>query len=71
MKIDNITQTPVGTILSLSENLPDNSVGNYITVDGGTLYQIKGTASNVWTEILIEKADNLEIGQEIDFKGIA
>ncbi|MBE6165032.1 MAG: hypothetical protein E7156_07000 [Streptococcus gallolyticus] len=71
MKIKNITQTPFGTILSLSDNLPNNSVGSYITVDGGTLHQIKGTPSNVWTEILIDKTDNFKIGQEIIFKNIA
>ena len=71
MKVNNVTQTPFGTILSLSENLPNNSVGHFLSTDGNTLYKIKGTPSNAWTEVLIDKTADIHVGQEIKIMKIA
>lgn len=71
MRINNITQTPFGTILSLSNDLPQNSVGNFLSVDGINLHQIKGTSSDIWTEVLIDKTDDIKIGQEVKILKVA
>lgn len=65
MKINDITQFPFGTVLSLSGNVPDNSVGKFLTADGKHLHKIKGTPSNIWTEVLIESTYDMQIGQEV------
>ncbi|MBS4462608.1 hypothetical protein JXA27_08660 [Aerococcaceae bacterium zg-B36] len=71
MKIERITQAPFETIISLDkkEGVRD-SIGNFFTVDGVTLHQIKGTSTEFWTEFLIEKTDKLEVDQEIKFMKI-
>lgn len=71
MKVNNITQAPFGTILSLSENLPSFSVGNFISTDGVTLHKIKGSPSDIWTEVLIDKTTDIKIGQEIQILKLA
>ncbi|MBF6626692.1 hypothetical protein IU402_08940 [Aerococcaceae bacterium zg-BR9] len=72
MKIEFITQTPFGTIISLDDFAPDSKViGAYITVDGKTLYQIKGIAVELRTEILVNKTDKLIEGQEVKFLQVA
>lgn len=71
MRINNVTQTPFGTILSLSNDLPQNSVGNFLSVDGINLHQIKGTPSDIWTEVLIDKTDDIKIGQEVKILKVA
>lgn len=72
MKIDKITQTPFGTIVSLDQNVPSEGVvGSFLTVNGETLHKVKGTPTNVWTEILVDKTDKLQEGQEVKFMKIA
>ncbi|MGF0112375.1 hypothetical protein ACQRDX_06085 [Streptococcus sp. SGI.013] len=65
MKINSITQAPFGTILSLSDTLPSNSVGNYLSTDGEVLHKIKGTPSDLWSDVLIDKTTDVFVGQEV------
>ncbi|HEL2202505.1 TPA: hypothetical protein U1W00_001510 [Streptococcus suis] len=71
MKINNVTQAPFGTILSLSDALPENSVGHFLTVDGNTLHKIEGTPSNLWSEVLVARTTDIHVGQEINILKIA
>ena len=65
MKVRDVTQTPFGTLLSLSDNLPENSLGNYLSVEGRALHIIKGISSDLWTEVLIEKTNEIYTGQDV------
>lgn len=68
MKITDITQIPNGTIVSLDKAIPSEGVvGSYLTVDESVLYKVKGTPSNIWTEVFLEKTNELIPGQEIKF----
>ena len=67
MRIVDINRFPFGTVLSLSEDVPSDVIGGYLSADGTTLYKVKGTPSNIWTEVLLEGDADLKIGQEITF----
>ena len=67
MKITDIHKFSIGTNVSLSEDAPSDVIGGYLSTDGTTLYKVKGTPSNIWTEVLLEGDADLKIGQEVTF----
>ena len=67
MKITDIHKFSIGTNVSLSEDAPSDVIGGYLSADGTTLYKVKGTPSNIWTEVLLEGDADLKIGQEVTF----
>ncbi|MCU0082076.1 hypothetical protein [Streptococcus danieliae] len=71
MKIKDIFQAPFGTVISLDENVPsDGVVGKLLTVDEVVFHKVKGTPSNIWTEVLIDKTDDFSVGQTVKFVNI-
>lgn len=71
MKIKDVIQSPFGTILSFVEQLPQGSVGSFLTTNGNVLHKIKAAPSNVWTEVLVEKTDVFSAGQDVEIVKIA
>ncbi len=68
MKIKEIFQAPFGTIISFDENVPsDGVIGKLLTADDAVFHKVKGTPSNVWTDILIDKTDDFSVGQAVKF----
>lgn len=66
MKIDMFYQVPNGTVLVISGEHPKERIGNYLKIDN-LAYKIKGVSTLDTQTILIEKAQNIEKGQEVEF----
>nr|DAX64714.1 MAG TPA: hypothetical protein [Caudoviricetes sp.] len=68
MKIKHILQLPFGTSVNLDKNVPESGVvGKFLTVDFENYYKIVGTPTNIFSEVLISKAETLMEGQEVHF----
>lgn len=68
MKIKHILQLPFGTSVNLDENVPESGVvGKSLTVDFENYYKVLGTPTNIFSEVLISKAETLREGQKIYF----
>ncbi|MFS9215319.1 hypothetical protein [Streptococcus infantis] len=68
MKIKHILQLPFGTSVNLDKNVPESGVvGNFLTVDFENYYKVVGTPTNIFSEVLISKAETLREGQEVYF----
>ena len=68
MKIKHILQLPFGTSVNLDKNVPESGVvGNFLTVDFENYYKVVGTPTNIFSEVLISKAETLMEGQEVHF----
>ena len=68
MKIKHILQLPFGTPINLDENVPESGVvGKFLTVDFKNRYKVVGAPTNIFSEILISKAETLKEGQEVYF----
>jgi len=68
MKIKHILQLPFGTSVNLDENVPESGVvGKSLTVDFENYYKVVGTPTNIFSEVLISKAETLMEGQEVHF----
>lgn len=68
MKIKHILQLPFGTSVNLDENVPESGVvGKFLTVDFENYYKVVGTPTNIFSEVLISKAETLKEGQKIYF----
>lgn len=71
MKIKEIFQAPFGTIIAFDENVPsDGVIGKLLTADDVVFHKVKGTPSNVWTDVLIDKTDDFSVGQTVKFVNI-
>lgn len=66
MHITDIFQLSTGTIVDLSEDI-SAVVGKYLTTDSIHFYRVKGTSTEFWNSLLVEKTENLSIGQEVYF----
>lgn len=65
MKIKHILQLPFGTSVNLDENVPESGVvGKSLTVDFENYYKVLGTPTNIFSEVLISKAETLREGQK-------
>ena len=68
MKIKHILQLPFGTSINLDENVPESGVvGKFLTVDFENYYKVLGTPTNIFSEVLISKAETLKEGQKVYF----
>lgn len=68
MKIKHILQLPFGTSINLDKNVPESGVvGKFLTVDFENYYKVVGTPTNIFSEVLISKAETLTEGQEVYF----
>nr|DAW04226.1 MAG TPA: hypothetical protein [Caudoviricetes sp.] len=68
MKIKHILQLPFGTSINLDKNVPESGVvGKFLTVDFENYYKVVGTPTNIFSEVLISKAETLMEGQEVHF----
>lgn len=68
MKIKHILQLPFGTSVNLDRNVPESGVvGKFLTVDFENYYKVVGTPTNIFSEVLISKAETLMEGQEVHF----
>lgn len=68
MKIKHILQLPFGTSVNLDENVPESGVvGKFLTVDFENYYKVVGSPTNIFSEILISKAETLREGQKVYF----
>ena len=68
MKIKHILQLPFGTSVNLDENVPESGVvGKSLTVDFENYYKVLGTPTNIFSEVLISKAETLKEGQKVFF----
>lgn len=68
MKIKHILQLPFGTSVNLDENVPESGVvGKFLTVDFENYYKVVGTPTNIFSEVLISKAETLKEGQKVYF----
>lgn len=67
MKIKEVIQTPVGTIVSFHEKIPNRVTGKMITVDEIDFYKIKSVPVESDIDIFIEKTQNLKVGQIVRF----
>ena len=68
MKIKHILQLPFGTSINLDENVPESGVvGKFLTVDFKNYYKVVGAPTNIFSEVLISKAEALMEGQEVYF----
>lgn len=68
MKIKHILQLPFGTSVNLDENVPESGVvGKSLTVDFENYYKVLGTPTNIFSEVLISKAETLREGQKVYF----
>ncbi|AMP66372.1 MULTISPECIES: hypothetical protein [Streptococcus] len=68
MKIKHILQLPFGTSINLDENVPESGVvGKFLTVDFENYYKVEGVPTNIFSEVLISKAETLTEGQEVHF----
>nr|DAK16241.1 MAG TPA: hypothetical protein [Caudoviricetes sp.] len=68
MKIKHILQLPFGTSVNLDKNVPESGVvGKFLTVDFENYYKVVGTPTNIFSEVLISKAETLMEGQEVHF----
>ena len=68
MKIKHILQLPFGTSINLDENVPKSGVvGKFLTVDFKNYYKVVGAPTNLFSEVLISKAETLTEGQEVHF----
>ncbi|QTU83294.1 hypothetical protein J7S27_01905 [Carnobacteriaceae bacterium zg-C25] len=67
MKIKEIIQTPVGTIVSFYSKIPSRVMGKTITVDGINFHKIKGVPISSDIDIFIEKTQELKVGQTVIF----
>lgn len=66
MKIIDIFQMPTGTIVNIDIEPPAYKIDDYVAINGRN-YKIKGSAMHNKSSLLIEKAEQLENGQEIKF----
>lgn len=68
MKIKHILQLPFGTSVNLDENVPESGVvGKFLTVDFENYYKVVGAPTNIFSEVLILKAETLREGQKVYF----
>lgn len=68
MKIKHILQLPFGTSVNLGENVPESGVvGKFLTVDFENYYKVVGSPTNIFSEVLISKAETLREGQKVYF----
>lgn len=68
MKIKHILQLPFGTSVNLDENVPESGVvGKFLTVDFENYYEVVGSPTNIFSEVLISKAETLREGQKVYF----
>lgn len=68
MKIKHILQLPFGTSVNLDENVPESGVvGKFLTVDFENYYKVVGSPTNIFSEVLISKAETLKEGQKVYF----
>lgn len=68
MKIKHILQLPFGTSVNLDENVPESGVvGKFLTVDFENYYKVVGSPTNIFSEVLISKAETLREGQKVYF----
>nr|DAJ83881.1 MAG TPA: hypothetical protein [Caudoviricetes sp.] len=68
MKIKHILQLPFGTSVNLDENVPESGVvGKSLTIDFENYYKVLGTPTNIFSEVLISKAETLREGQKVYF----
>ena len=68
MKIKHILQLPFGTSINLDENIPESGVvGKFLTVNFENNYKVVGAPTNIFSEVLISKAEMLTEGQEVHF----
>lgn len=68
MKIKHILQLPFGTSINLDKNVPESGVvGKFLTVDFEKYYKVVGAPTNIFSEVLISKAETLTEGQEVYF----
>nr|DAK39324.1 MAG TPA: hypothetical protein [Caudoviricetes sp.] len=68
MKIKHILQLPFGTSVNLDENVPESGVvGKSLTVDFENYYKVVGSPTNIFSEVLISKAETLREGQKVYF----
>lgn len=64
MKIKDIFQMPVGTVINLDEKNIDLSIGDCLNVDDA-LYKVIGFAMHNKSSIFIDKTSDLKIGQSV------
>lgn len=68
MKIKHILQLPFETSVNLDENVPESGVvGKFLTVDFENYYKVVGSPTNIFSEVLISKAETLREGQKVYF----
>ena len=68
MKIKHILQLPFETSVNLDKNIPESGVvGKSLTVDFENYYKVLGTPTNIFSEVLISKAETLREGQKVYF----
>lgn len=67
MKIKEVIQTPVGTIVSFYKKIPNRVTGKMITVNGVDFHKIKSVPVESDIDILVEKTQNLKVGQIVEF----
>ena len=68
MKIKHILHLPFGTSINLDENIPESGVvGTFLTVNFENYYKVVGAPTNIFSEVLISKAEMLTEGQEVHF----
>ena len=68
MKIKHILQLPFETSVNLDKNVPEfGVVGKFLTVDFENYYKVVGSPTNIFSEVLISKAETLREGQKVYF----
>lgn len=71
MRIKDINHFPFGTVISLNDTVPKNVLHAFLASKNGKLHKVKGTPSNIWTEILIDPTNDFSVGDEVKFLELA